>query len=516
MGRTVRTETVVLWASIIFVLAAGVAPIAVMLGDSLSQDGRITFERYAELFSSPSFWRLLGNSLSLAIAVTAICGLVGIPGGVLLTKTDLPLRSTFLLMSVVPLVLPSYFVALGWARLVARAGLPSSWLFGFGGCVLVLSTVFLPITILFTAAAVSSVDRRLEEAARLVSPWPRVLKEITLPLSAPGIVFSLAIVFLLTIGEFSVPNFLRYPVLPVMSFTQFAASYDFGRATAAAVPLIAMAFLGVLAEATLLRGQAHVQRKTGQTLRLPLDTWKPAWTVLFAILSLGLVALPFGVLFSEAFSGAAIASAFSREGGSITRSLLYSAVAATILMVLGFLAGWFGRIRGSRTLGRITLLLFAIPGTVLSIGLVRLWNKPGVSLIYATPVLMILGYTVQYWAVTARLSHSALAQIPSSLDEAARLSGASWGRRLTNIFVPLSKRTLFCSWLAAYILCLRDVPIAMITAPPGRDTLPGRTLTLMANGAPEMIAALCLIMAAASLFPFAILARIARSDDKLL
>src|SRR5438128_6995413 len=102
--------------------------------------------------------------------------------------------------------------------------------------------------------------------------------------------------------------------------------------------------------------------------------------------------------------------------------------------------------------------------------------------------------------------------IPTSLDEAGRLSGAMWARRLFRISIPLSTRTLVCAWLAAYILCLRDVPIALMAAPPGADPLSARILTLMANGAPPVIASLCLIMAIASVVPLAILARVIRAQ----
>jgi len=148
---------------------------------------------------------------------------------------------------------------------LARLGATSSdWLFGFGGCVLVLSSVFLPITMLLTVASSSNVDGRLEEAGRLTSGWPAVLRRITLPLSAPGIMFSLVLVILLAIGELSVPSFLRYPVLPVLSFTQFAASYNFGAAAAAAAPLAALAFVGVLIESTVLQNRVFTFRNIGR------------------------------------------------------------------------------------------------------------------------------------------------------------------------------------------------------------------------------------------------------------
>src|SRR6266581_1355879 len=264
MGRTVRTESIVLWLCVALVAIAGLAPIAMMGVESFWYNGHFSFNHYRELISAARFWPLFGNSVWLALATTAVCGLIGVPMGILFAKSDLPLRSGFMWLLTVPFVLPPYFIALGWSRVIARLGATSSdWLFGFGGCVLVLSSVFLPITMLLTFASSSNVDRRLEEAARLVSGWPGVLRRVTLPLSAPGILFSLVLVFLLAIGELSVPSFLRYPVLPVLSFTQFAASYNFGAATAAAVPLAALAFLGVLVEAALLQNRVFTFRSIG-------------------------------------------------------------------------------------------------------------------------------------------------------------------------------------------------------------------------------------------------------------
>jgi len=509
MGRPVKAEIIVFWLCVALVAIAGLAPIGVMAVESVRHNGQFSLDYYRELISAARFWPLLGNSIQLALATTAVCGLIGVPAGILFAKSDLPLRSGFMWLLTVPFVLPPYFVALGWARVVARIGTNASdWLFGFGGCVLVLSSVFLPITMLLTFASSSNVDRRLEEAARLVSGWPGVLRRVTLPLSAPGIVFSLVLVFLLAMGELSVPSFLRYPVLPVLSFTQFTASYNFGAATAAAVPLAFIAFFGILVESAFLRDRDYRFQSTGHTLFISLRHWKNPLAVLMTAVCFALVILPLAALLGEAFSLAAMHEAMQRAGASVVRSVMYSAAAATILMALGFLLGHFMRGRRQRVLSAFTLALFAIPGTVLSIGLVRLWNNPSTWFIYATPALLILGYTAQYCAVTTRLSLAGLMLIPTSLDEAGRLSGARWARRLFRISIPLSTRTLVCAWLAAYILCLRDVPIPLMTAPPGGDPLPARILTLMANGAPPMIASLCLIMAIASLIPLVILARV--------
>jgi ABC-type Fe3+ transport system permease subunit len=134
VGRTVTTETIVLWACIAFIVIAGIAPMAVMVIDSVFQNGEISLDQYRQLINTARFWPLLGNSVRLALATTAVCAVLGVPAGVLFAKSDLPLRPVFLWILTVPFVLPPYFMALGWQRLIGHVGLfASSWLFGFYG-----------------------------------------------------------------------------------------------------------------------------------------------------------------------------------------------------------------------------------------------------------------------------------------------------------------------------------------------------------------------------------------------
>jgi iron(III) transport system permease protein len=105
-----------------------------------------------------------------------------------------------------------------------------------------------------------------------------------------------------------------------------------------------------------------------------------------------------------------------------------------------------------------------------------------------------------------RMMAVSLQRIPPSLERAAQLSGASWFMTLRAIVAPLAKRGLTVTWVIAYVFCLRDVGITTVVYPPGSDTLPVRTLTLMANGTPSLISALCLILIMAMLLPLLVVA----------
>jgi iron(III) transport system permease protein len=157
-------------------------------------------------------------------------------------------------------------------------------------------------------------------------------------------------------------------------------------------------------------------------------------------------------------------------------------------------------------------LLFALPSTVIGIGMIGVWNRPFTNFVYATPIILILGYVIQYWVLPSRITLAALSRIPPSMEEAAQVIGVSWTKRITGIVMPLVKTDLGVAWLVAYIFCLRDMGISMLVYPPGMDPLTVRIFTLMANGEPAMIAALCVLLVVVSLVPFGLIQWVGRYD----
>jgi len=205
----------------------GVLPVLSMLFKSVFIDGHFSLASYEGVLTSARQWTLMKHSMVLSSLVTALTVAVGMPLGILLGKTDLPLRRFFTILFVIPLLIPPYIIAVSWFDLLGNEGLmtllfgaltahaTTRFLFGLPGCVAVLFSIFLPIPMLLTIIFLRTINPRLEEAGRLVSGWRGVMKGITIPLILPGVLLSAMLVFLLSFGEFSVPNFLRYDVFPV-------------------------------------------------------------------------------------------------------------------------------------------------------------------------------------------------------------------------------------------------------------------------------------------------------------
>jgi iron(III) transport system permease protein len=378
----------------------------------------------------------------------------------------------------------------------------------------------MPAVMLATMTFVRSVNPRLEEAARLSARPLRVLCGITVPLMRPGLVLAATLVFLLALGEFGAPQFLRYAVFPVESFTQFSAFYNFGAATAAAMPLALLTFVVLGAEWFVLREKTQASRPTPEgsgTVVINLGKHR-AW--LFAsvsVLCTLVVVTPLLSLLVQAGSLQAYVRALHAVSYSLLRSVFLAAAGATALTVLGFFVGYLIHTRALpiwRAVDAGTVVLFALPSTVIGVGLVALWNQPATNFIYGTPLIILLGYLAQYTALTSRVTVAGLALLPSSMEEAAASTGAGWTRRLVLIVLPLVKYTLLSGWLIAYIFCLRDTGITMLVYPPGYDTLPVRIFTLMANGAPDLIAAACVLMIATTVLPLVAVALVMRTQGR--
>ena len=519
------SKRAILICAVLIFAAVAVLPLVDMLARSVMVGDRLTFELYAKLFSSPAQqWSLIANSVLLSSLVATLALAIGVPLGLLVGKTNLPGRRAALIMLVLPLLVPPYTLAVCWFNVLSLGGLldrllpgyarqvASDWLFGLPGCVLVLTSALMPIVLILTLASLRMINPRLEEAGKLITGWSGVLRHVTLPMILPGAVFSTVLVFLLSMGEIGVPLFLRYPVFPAQTLTQFSAFYDFGAATAAAVPLLGVTLLVLLLEDGWLHDNTYVLKPSiaaHAVPRIPLQRSRTAAALLVWLYVLLVVWIPLFALLAQAATSSAWIDAWTKASDSLGRSLLFAAIGATLLMVLGFLLGYLIRNRSLplwRSLDALTLLTFTLPGSVIGIGLIALWNRPYTTWIYTTPIIVVLAYIAQYAAVTSRITAAALANVPSSLEEAAQLVGVPWLSRLWHIVVPVATPGLIAAWVIGFIFCVRDLGASMLVYPPGTDTLAVRILTLMANGAPGLIATLCLMLIAVTLIPFAVVA----------
>lgn len=496
-------------------LAAGLAAGFLAGGLPLAWLGAVVVRDIPSLQSallSPQAGRLLADTVLLAGLVSVLAGTVGTLLGILLAKTDLPCATALAAVLTFPLFLPPYVVALGWFTVLGRQGLfaaalgagagvrASGFFFGLGGAVLVLVTAYTPIVIHLVRIALRSIDPALEESARLRFRWLRVARRIDLPLIAPAVVLGMLVTFILVGGEFGVPAYLRYPVFSTEVFTQFAAFLNVRGAVAMSIPLAILVVAGLGVERYVLRHRVRFLGQARRINRLRIPLGRPRVLVAAAAWGYGLltVLVPLAGLMTHAGGGASYSAALRGAGASILRSLWMAAVAATLMLILGVLLAYLVERGGRRrhdTLDSLFLLLFAAPGTVLGVGLILLWNRAGLTWLYGSAAIVLIGYVGHFTPLAVRAIGIGLRSVSPGVEEAARLAGIPWGRALRRVLLPLLRPALAAAWFLAFVFCLRDLDLAVTIYPPGAETLPIRVYTLMANSPEPVTAALALVIA---------------------
>lgn len=201
-----------------------------------AETGAFTWDNYLSVFTTPFYRRCLWNSLFMSGLATFFSVLIGVPFAFFTTRYKLPGATALRTLGTLPLILPTFIGAEAWLLLLGRNGIITRFfadlglhipsIYGWQGVVLVFTLQFFPFVFLMVGAAINSVDRSLEEAARNLgaSPW-RVFRTVTLPVVTPAIASGALIVFCMSIENFGVPTIIGndYKVLAEQAYSEFVS-----------------------------------------------------------------------------------------------------------------------------------------------------------------------------------------------------------------------------------------------------------------------------------------------------
>jgi iron(III) transport system permease protein len=505
MWRWDPSRTIVVGLAVSVFAASSLAPVLYLLSTSLSgTDGG-----YGSLLLDSRQRRLLYNSALFGAGTALMAAAIGAFLGIALARVPMRGKAAVRLVLGAPLLLPPYVAGLAWVYLGSGLGFPSEWTYSLPAAIFVLSLSLYPVPMLATEVALRRIDGRVEEAALLVAPEGRVLRRITLPLAAPGILAAALVVFVLAVSEFGVPGLLRVRVYTTEVFTAFAAHYDFTRATVLAVPLLLLsAAVAALAGALVGDRLVTARRRSGAHPPL-LDRWRrPAGAAALSV-AFAALGLPIAILVREAMGARSIASVVAGSGEAIGRSLLLAASGATSVVAVAVWLG-YARARARSRVGRMAdvlfLVLFAAPSTIVGVGLIGLWNRPGpLGVVYGTDAMFLLAYLARFVPVAALILAASASAVPLSHEEAAGVGGAGWLRTMARVVLPQMRLGAAAAWVIAFVLAFGELGVSILVAPPGEATLPIRIYTIIANTPPSHVAVLALLQALVILTPLAVL-----------
>jgi len=536
----------------LLVLAALVLyPVAGLVASSFFDDKGLTLANYREVLS-PRFLNIMVNTVTLGIGAAVLATAAGTIFAWLCVCTDLPFRKTFTILHIAPYGLPTIAAALAWIFLLTpKAGLFNRflmWLFGLEsapfnilsmpGMIWALSVHLYPWAFLLTVAAFATMDRSLEDAARMSGASEfKTFRKITVPLVAPSIAAAFILVFAISIEQFSIGGTIgvlaRIPILPVEIYRSIAVyPPEWGFATTLSVVLLLVTSLLIYAQNKILAGKSFVTVTGRETTdRTSLGKWR--W-VAFAASS---IFVSFAVLLP--YVGMIMVSLSPVLGADLTlnnftfkhyvyiftehpfvfrairNSFLLAFCAATLLAVFTLAVAVVVKrtqIAGRGVLGYMARWPVAIPGSVIAVSLLYTYIRPPLQLI-GTIWILLLAYVIRNLPYAYSAAYAGLSRVDPSLEEAARIHRTPPRRTFLRIIVPLTIPSVAAGWMIVFINSLRELPASLLLFSSTNETISVAIYEMFEEGAFQLpnAAALMTLISLATLVP-AIIIRLRARD----
>jgi len=466
----------------------------------------------AEL-SSRAATRATIHSIETSVISAVIALVLGAAMAVVLVLTDAPHKRAVALLFVLSTMIAPQVTALAFQSmsgpsspllnslgLAPPPGSPNAFV-GREGIILVLGLHHAPLVFVTVRAGLRTLPRDVLEAAQAsgARAW-RILVTIVLPLLRPHFIAAGALAFVAAVGNFGIPallgmpvNYLTLPTLIYRRLSSFGTSV-IGDAAALSILIALIAGVGViLAALALRRGAARFARGAPVDGVWPLGRCRLAtgvvlWLVIALVLILPVLSLlaaalvpTYGMKLTPATATLDnFVEVLVRQDVTVRafrNSFLFALIAAALLALLAVpLAHALDRRMGAarRPLEALLEIPYALPGVVLAIACILLFLKPipllGVS-IYATPFIILFAYLARFLPMALKAPSAAVSQLPPEQEEAARICGARFGRRLRTIVFPAILPAAAAGGLLVFLTAFNELTVSALLWSSGTETL---------------------------------------------
>lgn len=451
----------------------------------------------------------LRDTAFLLAGVGVVVLSVGTGAAWLTTMYRFPGRALLDRMLVLPLAVPTYIAAYCYVELLDYSGPIQSGLRAvmgwksardywfpevrsLWGAVLVLSAVLYPYV--YLAARATFVQQSvcmLEVARTLGRTAAGTFWAIALPLARPALAAGVSLVLMECLNDLGAVQYLGVQTLSASIYTTWQQRGSLGGAAQISMIALAVVLMLVIAERSA-RGRAHYHHTTGRFRSIPFAELPGARGYLAAALCGLPVVLGFGVpilvLIGQALShiDVALQSDFWRAARN---SLLVAIVAASATVVLGLVLAYARRLAPNalvRTVVRIVGLGYALPGTVLALGLLIslaafdnrldafMRATLGVStglLLSGSVFVLIIAYMVRFLAVSLSTFEAGLERLSPNLDAAARTLGETGLSALWRVHLPLLMPAVGSAALIVFVDGMKELAATLLLRPFNFETL---------------------------------------------
>lgn len=538
-----RDRTRLTWLLIAIVGALTVCPVAMLVLGSFSKGltafGDFTLDKYVAAYGDPAFVDVMWNTTLFVLGSSLLSTVLAVFLAYLNTRTDIPFKSLFRLISIVPMMIPHLLFSVSWALLLNPSnglinvalkevlGLDAAPfdIYTLGGMILVEGLLDLPVAYLIVAPAMASFDVALEESSRVfgAGSW-RTLVRITLPVLRPAILAAFILGVVRSLASFAVPSVLGMPgrvqVLATHLYGMIATGFatDYGKAAALGMSVLAASVTLIVVYRALTAESEKFVTIAGRGFRPSIVALGRARLPLFALvgtLSFVLVVLPVAVLaytslvpYSMLPGARAFAAMSLRHWHAVLadpisllalkNSLFLAVAGATLGVLLSIFVAYVivkVKTRAAGLLESLSYLSFSFPGIVIGVGFMWFFVQ---TPLYATIWALLLGYVATYLPYGIRPMSSAFIQIHAHLEESSAVCGASPLTTMRRIIVPLLVPGIVSGWILMAAMFVRELTLSVVLSRPGTEVLAVQILRFAEDGLWGRLSALGIVMIAIS------------------
>ena len=517
---------------VVVLLVLVVAPLVLLIVASVTHEGSFTLEHFASALTRGAYYNALINSVLLGFGTAVLSVLIGAPMAWAVSRTNMPAKNLVRVLVGVSYITPPFLSAIAYVILLApNSGVLNQFIAGLLGIargpfnaftlptiIFVTALHTFPYVFLLTSSALESVDASLEESARILGSgvWRNTV-EIVLPIVTPAILSGALLAFINAISLFGSQAILGLPgrvfTLPTRIQALFSYPPQYGLASALSIMLVLLTVIALYLQRGYLERRSFVTigGKGARPELSDIGRWKWVALALCGLVFLASVFLPYLFLGLASLSKTwalgpsgqnftfanyhFVLFEYEVTRRAIINSLLLASAAATIAILLGAVLAYVdlrGNVRGRKVLDYLSLMPLGLPGIVLAVGVLLVWLRLPFD-IYGTLTILLIAYLTRFLPLAVRSANAALRQVDPSLEETARITGASWLQTFTYVTLPLTRSGLFAGWILVFVPALQELSASILLFTGPTITLAVAVFNLYDNGLLERVAALAIV-----------------------
>ena len=490
----------------------------------LDNDGRVVgLANYLRYVRTPAIAASITNSLVVSAAAMVLTVVLAFVYAYALTRVRLPGRAVFRVAAMLPLFAPSLVHGFALVYLFGNNGIVTRQtglnvgIYGVKGIVLAEVLYCFPHAVLILTAALAAADARLYDAAAALGAGRlRTFLTVTLPGVKYGLMSACFVVFTTVITDFGAPKVLggKTSVMATEIYNQVIGQQNFTMGATVSVVLLVPALLAVVVDRLVQRRQYALISSSAR----PLAPGGGPLTRCGLFLYCALIAAAITGVYVVVLATSLVSRwpydltltlkhyRFDTAGGytALLNSLETATLTALVGTAIAFAGAYLvekGRTVASGPLYMVSLLPVSIPGMVLGLAYIFVFNAPGSPLnaLYGTLTILVISNLVHYFTVPFLTATAALKQMDAEFEHVGASMGVPFYRTFWRVTVPMALPSIVGISMYFFLNAMVTLSAAVFLVAPGTELAAVAMLLMDDAGDTAQAAAMSVLIVAIGL-----------------